>query len=285
MRTKELLALGVFGRGSRLVDRIEMLLERGRTFSPRASVSRVTASVVALLGCMIAGAFLPRLIAFAQARPSFEVATIKPSDPLHAGAQMFSPGPGRFAAMTATPKDLVAWAHGARRFQVSGGAGWFDSDHYDISAKADGAPDFSTLRSMTQTLLKERFQLKLRRETKDLPFYELVVDRNGSKVHEVSAGGLGVGRRKGQLNGRGADMATLAEVLSDEIDRIVVDRTGLAGFYEFTLNWQPLEAQPDAGFGLSLFDAVRLQLGLRLQLKKGPVEILIVDRVEKPNAN
>jgi hypothetical protein len=74
-RTEQLLALGVFGRGSRLRERIEILLERGREFSPRVSASRLAVSVIALLGCVIAGALAPRLIAFAQAAPQFDVAS------------------------------------------------------------------------------------------------------------------------------------------------------------------------------------------------------------------
>jgi uncharacterized protein (TIGR03435 family) len=284
-RTEELLALGVFGRGSRLGDRIEMLLARGRVFSPSASLHRVAVSGIALLGCVIAGALAPRLIAFAQAKPSFEVATIKPSDPQHVGAQMFSPSPGRFTAMTATLKDLVAWSHGVRRFQVSGGSGWFDSDHYDISARADGAPAFATLRSMTRTLLEDRFQLKLHRETRELPVYELRLGKNGSKLHEVSSAGLGVGFSKGRLNGKGTDMATFVQVLSDQVDRVVLDRTGLAGFYEFTLSWTPDEAQLAEEPGPSLFSAVQEQLGLKLEPARGPVEILVVDHAEKPDAN
>jgi uncharacterized protein (TIGR03435 family) len=284
MRTEEVLALGVFGRGSRLGDRIEMLLERGRVFSPQVSRLRMAAGAVLLIGCVITSSLAPKLIAFAQARPSFEVATIKPSDPEHAGAQMFSPGPGRFTAMTATPKDLVAWAHGVRRFQVSGGPGWFDSDHYDISAEAEGAPTNGTLRSMTQTLLEERFQLKLHHETKELPVYELVIGKSGSKLHEVNSAGLGVGTGVGRLNGKGADMATLAQVLSDQMDRLVLDRTELAGFYEFTLSWTPDPAQT-ADPGPSIFTSLQEQLGLRLEPAKGPVEMLVVEHAEKPNAN
>jgi uncharacterized protein (TIGR03435 family) len=281
----EALASGISGGGSRLGERIERLLERERVFSPRMSKTRVAVSAVALLGCVIVGSLAPRLIAFAEERPSFEVATIKPSDPQHVGAQMFSPGPGRFTAMTATLKDLVAWAHGVRRFQVLGGPGWFDSDHYDITAKADGATTHSTLRSMTQALLEQRCQLKLHRETKDLPIYDLVVGKNGSKLRQVDSPGLGVGFSRGLLNGKGADMATFAQVLSDQVDRVVVDQTGLSGFYEFTLTWTPDEAQLAEDPGPSLFSALQEQLGLKLEPAKGPVEILVIDNVEKPDAN
>jgi uncharacterized protein (TIGR03435 family) len=284
-RTEELLALGVFGGGSRLVDRIEGLLARGRVFSPAVSRGRVAVSAVALLVCMIAGAAAPRVIAFAQERPSFEVATVKPSDPDHAGAQMFSPGPGRFTAMTATLKDLVAWANGVRRFQVSGGPGWFDSDHYDISAKADGAPNFTILRPMLRTLLEDRFRLGLHRETRELPVYELVVGKSGPKMRQVDAAGLGVGTGRGRLTGKGTDIATFAQVLSDQVDHVVVDQTGLAGFYEFTLTWAADDAPAGDEPGPSLFAALYEQLGLKLEPAKGPVEVLVIDHVEKPDAN
>jgi uncharacterized protein (TIGR03435 family) len=285
MRTEESLALGVFGGGSRLVDRIEVLLAHGRVFSPVVSRGRVAVSAVALLLCMIAGAAAPRLLAFAQERPTFEAATIKPSDPDHVGAQMFSPGPGRFTAMTATLKDLVAWANGVRRFQVSGGPGWFDSDHYDISAKADGAPNFTILRPMLRTLLEDRFRLGLHRETRELPVYELVVGKSGPKMRQVDVAGLGVGTGRGRLSGKGTDIATFAQGLSDQVDRVVVNRTGLAGFYEFTLTWAADDAPAGDEPGPSLFAALYEQLGLKLEPAKGPVEVLVIDHVEKPDAN
>src|SRR5580693_4978224 len=94
MKTEELLALGMFGRGSRLGDRIEMLLERGRVFSPRISRLRVAISSVALIGCVIAGALAPRLIAFAQEKPAFEVATVRPVKLGAHAEQSIEPSPG-----------------------------------------------------------------------------------------------------------------------------------------------------------------------------------------------
>ncbi len=279
-----LLALGVFGRGSHAGERIAMLLERGREFSPQVSRRAIAAGAAVLLVSVIGGTAAPRLFAFAQA---FEVASIKPSDPEHVGAQIFSPGPGRFTAMTATLKDLVAFAWSVRRFQVSGGPGWLDSAHHDISAKAEGTPSIEGLRSMLGTLLEERFRLKVHRETKELPVYELVAGkiRRGPKLREVASAGLGLGFGRGRLNGKGADMATLAKTLSDQLDRVVVDRTGLTGFYEFTLTWTPDEVQGADDSGPSIFSAIQEQLGLKLESATGPVELLVVDRAEKPDAN
>ncbi len=281
----EALASGIFGGGSRLGERIELLLRRGRKVSYRVSRMGLAMGGAALLGCPIAGALAPRMVAFAQERPAFEAATIKPSDPDHVGAQMFSAGPGRFKAVTATLKDLVAYAYSVKTFQVSGEPGWADSVHYDITAKAEGAGGMPQLRVMLQALLEDRFRLRLHRETNELPVYDLTVAKGGARLHEVGAGGLGVGGSRGRLNGRGADMATLAWVLSEQLDRVVVDRTGLAGFYEFMLTWTPEGAQTGGEPETSLFSALQDQLGLRLQAGRGPVETLVIDHVEKPDAN
>jgi uncharacterized protein (TIGR03435 family) len=159
-----------------------------------------------------------------------------------------------------------------------------DSAGYDIKAKAEGNAG-DDLWPMVQTLLADRFQLKFHRETRELPIYALVVAKNGAKLHAVSAAGLGVGMGKGRFNGRGADMPTLASVLSNELGRLVFDRTGLSGFYDFTLTFEPDDTRAADTAGPSLFTALQEQLGLRLEPQKGPVETLVIDHAEKPSAN
>ncbi len=189
VRTKELLALGVFGRSSRLGDRIEMLLERGREFSPRASASRVAASVAALLGCMIAGALAPRVIAFAQqsSRPAFEVASIRSEQN---GGERNSP---RFdaAGINFNGVALAAVIGEAYNFPYGRIAGpnshtpealWSSlSTGYDIVAKAQDATSKDQLRLMLQSLLAERFKLTLHFESITAPVYKLVVAKTGPK--------------------------------------------------------------------------------------------------------
>lgn len=212
----------------------------------------------------------------------FEVATIRTSPPDHVGAQMFSPGPGRFTAMTATLKDLMGFAYNLRPHQIAGGPGWLDAEKYDITAKADGRITNDQLKTMLQALFESRFQLRSHRETKEMPVYDLVIAKGGPKLHEVDKPGmLGLGAT--QLNGRGANIPMLANQLAGRVGRSVLDKTGLTGYYEFQLKWAPLGAtdstDPD------LFAAIQDQLGLKLESSRGPVEVLVIDHAEKPSAN
>lgn len=220
-------------------------------------------------------------IAFSQ--NAFEVATVKPSPPDHVGAQMFSPGIGRFTAMTATLKDLITFAYKVQRFQVSGGSGWMDSTAWDINAKCEVPASYDQLRLMAQALLRDRFQLTVHRETKERSAYVLAVAKNGPRLKEVAQAGFGVGLGRAELRGRGASMPILASTLADRLDRPVLDQTGLEGFYEFTLQWAPDGANDPAG--PSLFTAIEEQLGLKLEPSKGTVETIVIDSAARPSAN
>jgi uncharacterized protein (TIGR03435 family) len=314
MRTesRELPAVGIFAGKSRgfksnLGDRIEMLLRRGRTFSPRASSSGVVASAVVLGGLMIAGSFVPRWIAFAQAAPAFEVASVKPSAPGTRGRSILrSPG-GRFTATNAPLRDLVQNAYGVQDFQISGRPTWFNTERYDIVAKAEGDVSVAQSRLMLQTLLADRFNLALHRETKELPVYVLVVAKNGPKFSQSKPGesesdtGFRTSAANGPVTARKVLISEFAKVLSGELGRAVLDRTGLTGYFDFTFQWAPDSNRTPPGdgdggravdtvpppdtTGPSLFTAIQEQLGLKLEPSKGPVEILAIDHAEKPDAN
>jgi uncharacterized protein (TIGR03435 family) len=149
-------------------------------------------------------------------------------------------------------------------------------------------------RQRLQTLLADRFQLRLRRETKELPVYALVAGKNGPKLREADEqGAMSLGR--GRITARKASMERLAENLGNQLGRTVVDRTGLEGNFAFELEWTPDPGQPldlldpspapaDPS-GPSIFTALQEQLGLKLEPQKDPVEILIIDHVEKPSEN
>lgn len=238
----------------------------------------------------IGGAIVIVLIpvgAFAQPTghpPAFEVASINPSDPADVGNQAFASPGGRFTGINATLKSLMRYAYSLQDYQVVGASGWMDSAGYDIKAKAesDTVRDF---RPMVQTLLADRFQLKFHRETKELPVYLLVVGKNGPNLHAVSKAGIGVGMGRGRFNGRGADMQTLASVLSGQLGRLVFDRTGISGFYDFLLTFEPDDNRTTDTAGPSLFTALQEQLGLKLESQKGQVETLVIDHAERPSAN
>lgn len=180
----EALASGIFGGGSRLGERIELLLERGRVFSPRISRWRIAVSAVALLACMIAGAVAPRLIAFAQARPRFEVASVKPSK---AGSPMTGVGVGRSNSRNVTLKSLITVAYRLQDFQLSGGPSWVETDRFDVDAETeDPGADPDQVRLMLQSLLEDRFKLRVHREMRQSPVYALVVDKSGLKMKLAS---------------------------------------------------------------------------------------------------
>jgi uncharacterized protein (TIGR03435 family) len=223
--------------------------------------------------------------AFSQPRLEFEVAAIKRSDPSHVGAQTFFQPGGKFAALTTPLKSLVCFAYQLRDHQVAGGPGWVETEPFDVTAKAESNASYNDLRIMVQTLLADRFQLKFHREMREQPVYALVLAKNGPKLKESNGPGRGVGiGAPGRLNGNGTDMATFASALSGKLGRSVVDRTGLHGFYDFLLAWTPDEAQAETP-GPSLFTAIQEQLGLRLESTKGQVEVLIIDRAERPSEN
>jgi uncharacterized protein (TIGR03435 family) len=179
--------------------------------------------------------------------------------------------------------------------QISGGPPWMSADsvRFDIAAIApgDGAPSKENVRLMLRTLLADRFQLKVHRVTEERPVYALVVAKNGPKLKEsapdeessVRTGGI----RTAEITLASVTTEQLAIQISSSLDRPVVDKTGLKGHYDVTLNWIPEFAgpPPPGSDGVNLFTAVQEQLGLKLEPQKATIEILVIDHVEKPSEN
>ena len=230
----------------------------------------------------------------------FEVASIKPGDPAARGMRVrIAPG-GRYTAENVTAKLLIQQAFNIKEFQISGGPGWIDSERYVIEAKAEGATGrVDALRPMLQKLLADRFQFVFHRETKEGQVYALVVGKNGPKLKEAAAASPGpqISIRPGAISGQGMGMDMLVNQLAQRLGRNVIDKTGLTGKYDINLEWTPEAAQlrspgegPEASAppdqsGPSIFTAVQEQLGLRLESTKGPVEVIVIDRIEKPSEN
>jgi len=246
------------------------------------------------------------LRAFGQA-PSFEVASVKPGDPNNSGSSFNFTRAG-LEIRGGTLRGIMETAYDVRTFQILGGPGWMDADRYDITAK--NATDDPALKDLSQqervkeirrrlqTLLAQRFQLQAHRETRDLPEYALVVSKNGVKLREGDPPlpGGGTSTNCGVMKGTRATIANLAVVLSRQLSRPVIDRTNLTGKYDFELVWlpdtgcgsRPTEATPGADVvpdRPSIFTALQEQIGLKLEGIKGPVEVVVVDRAEKPDAN
>ncbi len=241
-------------------------------------------------------------------RPEFEVASVKAS----AGDGRASVGvtPGRIAISHALLRPLIAFTYKFRESLVTGGPAWLDSAPFDIEAKTNSPAGTDPMFLMLQRLFEDRFQLKVHRETREGPVYELTIAKGGSRlkasncvkfdrnnlprpnppgetpVHYCGKSRVGVdGARRtldgegiGMVNGDNLPLSGLTENLSEALDRMVIDKTGLTGLFDVHLEWAD-----DAG--PSIFTAVEEQLGLKLESARGPVEYLVIDRAEKPSGN
>jgi uncharacterized protein (TIGR03435 family) len=236
-----------------------------------------------------------------DANPVFEVATIKPSKPGAPGKALTIRG-RQFVTVNTSMNDLITFAYGINVQQIAGAPKWFDSDQYDILAEpeGDGVPNRKQLETLVQKLLADRFKLAFHREKKDLMAFVIAVGKSGPKMTK-SAGdpnglpGLGF-RQMGSMFAANAGMTDFAGLLqSFVLDRPVVDQTGLTGRFDFELKWTPDESQfggrgggvkhDEADAPPNLFTALQEQLGLQLKSEKTPVDVLVIDKVEKPSAN
>lgn len=256
------------------------------------------------------------VLCLAQENAVIEVASVKTSNPATCGEYPMIDGHGdRYDLKCVKVRYLIQSAYGVRDFQVRGGPKWIGSTQYDIAVKmaspagaeksigeltdSERRTKGNQLKAMLQTLLAARFQLKVHRETKQSPVLLLNVMKGGSRIKEQSgdiSGGLNVGT--GFLAGERTGISFLVQALSQITGRPVVDQTGMTGKYNFELKWTPDQSAPNNVMGElvqsagapdpdrpPLFAALQEQLGLRLSSGRGPVEMVVVDRVEQPAAN
>ncbi|HEX5227330.1 MAG TPA: TIGR03435 family protein [Bryobacteraceae bacterium] len=265
--------------------------------------------------------------AFAQTpapRPEFEVASIKLNKSATPFVRVQPPRGGRFSATNIPIQFLVTMAYRIKDFQLSGAPAWWTSERYDIEAKADGNPATEQMLTMLQSLLEDRLQLKIHRETKELQVYALVVSKPG-KLHPaegecpprpdgplpaIQPGKLpsppcgGFFMFPGRLTGQKVNIEALIDPLSRFTQKIVLDKTGLTGKYDINLEYTPDQSQLPGGLGPggpappglpplppidpngpTLTTALQEQLGLKLESQKGPVEMIVIDHVERPSEN
>ena len=247
---------------------------------------------------ILALAVLPILI-FGQAPPSFDVAVIKPADPANNRLGMgFGPNGRTLTVDGLTVLGMVRLAYGLFADQLvlnpslTNISSWADSDRFDILAKSEGTAPVSRdqQNAMFQQLLGARFGLKIHRDKKEITIYSLVAGKNGPKMKQGEAAAPYLSApAPGRLVGTKASMASLASALGGRLGRPVFDDTGLAGGFDFSLSWVPdgMGGDPavsDAS-GPSIFTALQDQLGLRLESKKAPVDVIVVDAVERPSVN
>jgi uncharacterized protein (TIGR03435 family) len=268
--------------------------------------------VLFLVGLAIAG---PLLQAQSAGTPSFDVTSVKLSQ-VHdeESASFVQPG-GRYTATNVTLRMLMKSAYGLHDDQLIGGPGWINTDRFDVSAKAEGYTSPSGFRDqarlMLRPLLADRFKLVVRREQRDLPVYALVKAGRelGPQIRQSDARDCDGGPkamptppraaepeapmpcgaeiyRPGHLAGRAMALSNFVLNVSRYTDRVVVDRTGLEGKFDWDVQWVPdnlTAAGAPPPEGPPLFEALREQAGFRIERQRASVEVLVVERAERPD--
>jgi uncharacterized protein (TIGR03435 family) len=274
---------------------------------------RLAHKIVLLVGSMILAWPLaaraqwdrPRLMG-ADGKPlEFDVVSVRPN---HSGDTSMGAGSQTmgddWTCTNMPPEDIIQWAFGIFvSDQITGMPEWARHERYDVTAKVRDA-DVAAFRKvidpvqrapMLQKILVDRFHLKYHYDLKALPVYALVVGKNGIRMTEIQPGldlngmKFGGGRQvgRGLIRSMGQPMKPLVNQLSIELKRPIVDRTGLMGYYNFTLRWAPDDGAPPEGdvAAPSIFTAVQEQLGLKLESTKAPVQVLVIDNLERPSEN
>jgi uncharacterized protein (TIGR03435 family) len=298
-----------------------------QSFAPTAGLA--FSAIATLVAPAILGIMRALPVRGQASSAQFEVASIKPTED-HVPASM-SLGyarngvrrarNGRLTLYYATLQALVVTAYKVNQFQIAGGPSWLSSDEYEVIAKTEASATPDRIRQMLQSLLAERFKLKLHRETRELPIYELTVAKGGPKLVPTKTGRCiaydgdgprppfgssicgGFWRRLYEVVGPAVTIPDFIGFVEDEnlVDRAILDKTGITGRFDIDVKFDPCTtAKPLIGDAPaapnsatcaefssypSLGIGIREQLGLRLDSAKGPVEVLVIDRAERPSAN
>jgi uncharacterized protein (TIGR03435 family) len=239
----------------------------------------------------------------ANASPSFEVATIKPTKPDEQRKAFLVRG-RRFQTINVSLNEMMSFAYGVHAKQVMGAPSWAETDKFDIDAQPDGegAPSDKQWKGMLQKLIVERFKLSFHRDKKELSVYVLSVAKTGQKLTKSEGDPNGLPglffQGLGDLHVTNANMADFAGLMQEAVlDRPVLDQTGLNGRFDFTLKWTPDDSQfggmgakippptDSAAAPPGLYTAIQEQIGLKLDATKALAEVLVIDHVEKPSEN
>ena len=224
--------------------------------------------------------------AHGQSAPEFEVASVKPHSSSEASpSATVARDPGRLTYTGLTVRGLIREAYGRKVYPLLRGPDALSTDRYDVVAKLPPDTSKEQRMLMLQTLLAQRFKLVVHRETKELPIYALVAGKNGPKLRAVPDDGSAAETGSGdghQIKAHHVSMKLLAATLQGWIGDTVVDETGLTGLFDLNLDFNVDESKSDEG--PTIFEAVQ-RVGLKLEAQKGPVEVVVIDHVEKPSAN
>lgn len=272
---------------------------RASAFCSPAQSCFLWISLVAACGCWSGSAQTKPASATPATPPSYDVATIRPNIS-GSGDTSVNTRRTTLQATNITVRDLLQNAFSVRRSMIFGLPGWAESTRYDINAKVLDA-DPAQLKDLTpeqrrimvRTLCEDRFALKWHFETRILPDYEIVLAKGGAKFQQSAPGGQqsGTSMHDYDLTVTAVPLSNFTNILSQILNRPVVDRTGLSGNYDFHLKWTPDQAtgSNDAAQGTDvpppLFTALQEQLGLKVQTGKDPIQVLVIDRITIPAEN
>ena len=258
--------------------------------------SPMLASIAVLLACYSFGQ---------TATPAFEVASVKLIGSVPVGFSQYPRRSGGRITWNATLGFLCTYAYHLPAWRIIGADK--DQSFYELQATMDASATEDEVRLMLQKLLEDRFKLAVHRETKEFQGYALVVAKNGPKIKPAALeespplpeyfkgkppaafeGRIIVsmeGRGTSALTGRGISTSQLADTLADTLGTFVLDQTGMIGKYYFGFTFLAVNGVPADAPAPAIFEALQEELGLKLEKQRGSVEVLVVDRVEKPSQN
>jgi uncharacterized protein (TIGR03435 family) len=239
-----------------------------------------------------AGLILTKLFGQNPGPLLFEVASVRRSDPNQRAVDFVISAGGRLRVTNMSLAEMIHQAYQVKYYQVSGGPGWVNDARFNIEAKATEESTRKELMAMLQNLLVDRFQLRIRREQREGKVFELVISKGVPKLKPSKADSSYLRLERNTppelpgvsytIVGQKISMAKLADGLMGHVERPVLDRTEIAGEFDFRIDYA-IEGRGDVG--PSIFTALQEQLGLRLQTAKGPIETLVSEKAERPTAN
>jgi uncharacterized protein (TIGR03435 family) len=223
--------------------------------------------------------------------PTFDVASLKPSPPISGDlyrANLGTVSHGELTMTNVTLSDCVRFAYGITNDIQIAGPNWIKNKgvRFDILAKASPGTTVEQFPILLQALLAERFQLALHHEARETSYLALEIGKKGTKLTPAQQDPDPSANRNGLGQIRSSHMSTplLATLLSRFLRETVIDLTGLKGYYAVNLEWRPEDlskAASDSEYGVSIFTAIQSQLGLRLESRKGPLDVIVVDQALK----
>ncbi len=220
-----------------------------------------------------------------DAAPAFEVASVKIDRTGPQAGNGFFPSPGGLRVVNMTLRQLIQAAYHVKTGLLFGTAGWMDADRFDIAAKAAGKASFDDELTMLQALLAERFRLRFHRETRQLKTLALVPAKGGPKFRPSNdqQAKEHIVIRATEISGSAIPFGHFVSILEAQLGYPIANETGLAGQYDLALRY----ARDDApgGESLSVYAALEEQLGLKLETRRGPVQVFVIDSAERPAGN